>query len=182
LAFCSVFGLALVFLLARPAAAANACEALSAPPPVFQVAWVSPARARAGAGAWLEVVRVADLRRFVETQTPPLATERFLQLLGLAGPKGLRWYQASNWRITLFDVEADWLCRPVWGAEGGTLLDGVEACDAKLQTGNRFFSGCGYTQDTFTGKRGPDTFRIRWRDAVRGGFCVMPLSRFIAGA
>jgi hypothetical protein len=174
--------LAFLLLCARPAGAAETCGALTAPPPVFQVAWVSSARARVGAGAWLDVVRVADLRRFVGAEKQPLPAERLLQALGIVGSGGLRWYHTKYWRITLFDVEAAWLCRPVWGAEGGSLIDGVEACDSRLQAGNRFFTGCGYTRDTLTGKRGLDVFRIRWRDAVRGGFCVMPLNRFIAGA
>jgi hypothetical protein len=167
-------------LLARPALAAESCSALQEPPPVFQVAWVSPLQQDVSSRAWLEVVRVADLRAFVKKNGPD--TIRLLQGLGLAKAKGLGWLQAKQWKITMFDVEAAWVCRPVKGAEEGLLLQGIPACVRGQQKGEGATTGCGYSRDPVTGGRGIDVFRIRWRDAARGGFCVMPLSRFVAGA
>ena len=43
------------------------------------------------------------------------------------------------------------------------------------------FTGCGYSRDTGSGSRGLDVLRVRWEDAAREGFCVMPLDRFLEG-
>ncbi len=153
------------------------CQALEPVPSRFQVAWVSEAGTRVGSDRVLEVVRVADLRTFMDAERPD--QEEFLQQLGLV-PKSGRG-SAKAWQVTLFDVDAEVLCRPVGGAEPGKLLVGVPACAEHLQTGGRAFTGCGYTRDTDDMSRGLDAFRVTWAEATAWGFCVFPLERFMLG-
>jgi hypothetical protein len=76
-----------------PAAAGDAlneltCETLVAVPESLQVAWVSPARKRVGAGTDIQVVRVGDLRSWVRQNNADQL--RVLQAMGYAGPDGGR--------------------------------------------------------------------------------------------
>ena len=154
----------------------DACEAVGEVPETLQVAWVSPVGMTVGAGAPLQVVRVADLRRFAEGKES-LAV---LQALGLAGRKDQR-----AWKVTVFDVKREWLCRPAeW--EPGTDLSGVAACESGWQapgrgTKARSYSGCGYLLDTQSEARTLDVYRVDWETAVSWGFCVLPWERFLGG-
>ncbi|MDP2308756.1 MAG: hypothetical protein Q8P18_22230 [Pseudomonadota bacterium] len=159
----------------------QACNATTELPESLQVAWVSRLPARAGAHTALAVVRVADLRRLVE-ESDRDAT-RVLRALGLVGK---RQEARGAWKVTVFDVKRDWLCRPVDGPEDATIA-GVAACPADLQRSARgvrasAWSGCGYLLDTATGTRTLDVFRVEWESAVAWGFCVLPLRRFLDGA
>ena len=154
------------------------CDALAPVPDTVQVAWVSKLGKRAGKRTVLQVVRVADLRKRVELeQRDPTAV---LQALGLAGKKA-----RGKWKVVIFDVKTDNLCRPV---EGGTAeLAGVRSCDAKWQEPasgvlSDGWSGCGWAQDTQTGERTLDVFHVDWAHAASWGFCVMPFERFVNGA
>ncbi|MFZ5478287.1 MAG: hypothetical protein ACOZNI_16085 [Myxococcota bacterium] len=155
------------------------CGELQTPPERFQVAWVSPVRATVGAGAALDVVRVADLRKLIEARrADPLAV---LQALGLAGKR-----DAREWKVTVFDVERAWLCRPV-DAVAGDDVAGVRACDEGWQrpgrgTREKAWTGCGWLKDTQTGERTLDVYRLDWEAAVRWGFCVLPMGRFLGGS
>lgn len=153
------------------------CLALEPVPSRFQVAWVSEAGARVGSDRVLEVVRVTDLRAFMAAERPD-QTE-LLQELGLVPRNGRGGEKA--WQLTIFDVDAQMLCRPVAGAEPGAPLAGVPACAEHLQTGGKGFTGCGYTLDTEHLDRGVDTFRVTWSEASAWGFCVFPLERFMVG-
>ncbi len=153
------------------------CLNLTPVPERLQVAWVSKAGTRVGSDRVLEVVRVADLRAFMEAEKPDQA--EFLQELGLI-PRNERG-ASEKWQLTIFDVDAQMLCRPISGAEAGKLIVGVPACAEHLQTGGRNFTGCGYTQDTEHLDRGVDTFRVTWAEASAWGFCVFPLERFMVG-
>ena len=95
------------------------CASLAPPPAQLQVAWVSPVRQRARGGAALSVVRVADLRTFVQAQGADQA--RTLQALGLVGSRGK---VRKRYKVTLFDVSADQLCRPVEHTPEGDDADG----------------------------------------------------------
>jgi hypothetical protein len=154
------------------------CDALAPVPDTVQVAWVSKLGKRAGSRTVLQVVRVADLRKRIEVeQRDP---QGVLQALGLVGKKA-----RGKWKVVIFDVKADNLCRPVEGAEGE--LTGVRACEEKWQkpaSGVRDdgFSGCGYARDTQTGERTLDVFHVDWAHAASWGFCVMPFERFVNGA
>lgn len=165
---------------ASPADTAN-CEATAEVPDTLQVAWVSRLGARAGAHTALAVVRVADLRRLVEENERDAT--RVLRALGLLGK---RRRARGAWKVTVFDVKRDWLCRPVSGLEDATIA-GVAACSADLQRGASgvrasAWSGCGYLLDTASGARTLDVLRVEWESAVAWGFCVLPLRRFLDGA
>ena len=163
------------------AADAPACLATAEVPDVLQVAWVSRIGAHAGPRTAMEVVRVADLRKLAEAHERD--PTRVLQSLGLIGRKAVA---RGDWKVVVFDVRREWLCRPAVGAEGA-MIAGVSSCPANLQrkapaTRARAFSGCGYLLDVTDGARTLDVFRVEWRDAVAWGFCVLPLQRFLQGA
>lgn len=166
-------------LAAEPA---PACGALGAVPDAVQVAWISPSGKTVGGGAWMEVVRVADLRTFLRAQGANQV--RLLQALGMANTKGKGRAAKRDYKVTIFDVRSAWMCRPLDAGDAEKVVEGVAVCPAGQQQGatRRGFSGCGYTKDALTGGRGLEVYRVRWRDASSGGFCVMPLDRFLQGA
>ena len=157
------------------------CAGVAELPATLQVAWVSRVERTVGARTALQVMRVADLRKLVDaSERDPT---RFLRALGLVGKKATA---RGSWKITVFDVKREWLCRPVEGPEDATIA-GVAACPTQHQgrfsgTKARSWSGCGYLLDAATGARTLDVFRIEWQDAVAWGFCVLPLRRFLEGA
>jgi len=163
--------------------AAHACEPLADTPERFQVAWISPIARRLAAHGWMEVVRVTELRSWIRAHgSDPV---RLLQGLGMVGRKpGAR--ARKPYKVTVFDVRRDWLCRPVSDREPGTDLSGVVVCDDPQQGGvarhRKGYTGCGYTLDTADSNRGLDVYRVQWDTASAWGFCVMPLDRFIGGA
>ena len=173
--------LALALLAGAPAAqAADACELPQTVPEAMQVAWVSPTGQGVGLKGMLNVVRTADLRALVvaEKREPT-------SLLRAIGLLGRRQKIRRGYKVTLFDVRTEWLCRPSAGAEGEDHA-GVARCEAGWQRkGARLrrqsWTGCGYLDDTADGHRSVDVIRIRWRVAIAGGFCVLPLERFIEG-
>lgn len=166
-------------LAASLAWAEPACGALDTPPDGLQVAWVSRLMTTVGRNTPLQVMRVADLRKAAETYTRDPG--RLLQALGLLGRKQkLR----SEWKVTVFDVKRDQLCRPMDAPEG-TSQAGMSVCPADWQhpgpgTRHSAWSGCGYLLDTVTGTRTVDVFRITWAEASSRGFCVFPLTRFVS--
>ncbi|MCB9779532.1 MAG: hypothetical protein H6742_13295 [Alphaproteobacteria bacterium] len=172
-----------MILAGSPAARAASCQDVAAVDERLQVAWVAPRGKRVGASASLEVVRVADLRAAArDTDT----TEGFLQRLGLVGRKPSQQRVDRGWQVVIFDVERDWLCRPVEDGTPGDDIGGVAVCedpDLKPRAGHRKgWTGCGYTLDTGASTRGLDVFRVDWETAATWGFCLMPLERFLAGA
>lgn len=171
----------LTALLFAPAAHAQACEASADVPDALQVAWISPMEKKARGSSALEVVRVKDLRAWIRAQGADEA--RLLHGLGLtprAGGAPVDW----DWKITLFDVRAEWMCRPVEGATGGEDMGGVAACEepdaGQIRAHRHGYTGCGYTLDTAASTRGLDIFRVSWESASSQGFCVMPLKRFLS--
>ena len=182
-----IAALLMALLLAPTARAAEgACGATTEVPESLQVAWVSRIGARAGAQTALPVVRVSDLRRLVESSNRDATT--VLRALGMVGKRG---QARGGWKVTIFDVKRDWLCRPVLqdsddGPAVATIV-GMAACPGDLTRGapgvrGRAWSGCGYLLDTATGKRSLDVYRVEWSTAVAWGFCVLPLQRFLDGA
>ncbi len=175
--------LSLALLLPSRAAARDegSCMALGAVPDAVQVAWVSPVAKTVGARSWLDVVRVSDLRALLNGKG--VTRVRLLQALGLAGARGKGRAVKRDYKVTIFDVRSSWLCRPMRGGTADKVVEGVAVCASGQQKGaRRAFTGCGYTRDTVTGGRGLDVFKVRWRDASSGGFCVLPLERFMKGA
>ena len=179
--FAGIWGL----LFSAPGFAADpapACGGLASVPDAVQVAWISPSAKRVGGGTYMEVVRVQDLRAFLHAQG---ATQvRLLQALGMTNAKGKNHAAKRDYKVTIFDVRSAWMCRPLSGNAAENVVEGVAVCPTGQQKGatHRGFTGCGYTKDAATGGRGLEVYRLRWRDASSGGFCVMPLDRFLQGA
>lgn len=163
----------------------SACQPLASVPETLQVAWLSRRDRNVSAGTLLEVVRAADLRAWIrDSDRTPL---RLLQAAGMAGRKATTTSRVAerDYKVVVFDVRRDWLCRPLDLEGTGLDLGGVPACaqaDAgPLRRHRRGYTGCGYTLDTGSSTRGLDVFRVAWNDAVSQGFCLFPLSRFLAG-
>ena len=161
------------------ATAASDCQGVSGVSTNVQVAWISPIRQRVGSDRYMEAVPLSDLRAWVKKNGNDQT--RLLQALGLVGRYPL-WRDDMAWKVTIFDVRADWLCRPIRGGTPGETIQGVVVCHERLQRGGRRFTGCGYTLDTLTGNKGFDHYRVPWRDAATWGFCVMPLERLLEGS
>lgn len=139
----------------------------------MSVAWISPAAAHVGLGGTLTVVPARALRDWLDDHGSSLA--RLLQGLGLRKrddePK-------KAWKVTVFDVDASSLCRPIDGLPG-TVVAGVPICEhgARGVTGRD--DGCGYTTDRAQKGHGLDVFLIDWKVAAARGFCVLPAERFL---
>jgi hypothetical protein len=171
-----------VFSLLALLAPAFACEPVDPLPDVTQVAWISPLNDDAGANTWLEVVRVSDLRAWIHAKGKE--PDKVLHAVGMVGRKDT--VDADDrYKITIFDVKKEWLCRPIDGQEGVT-VSGVPICEDRQQRALRGhrpgYTGCGYSLDTGASVRGLDVFRIEWSSASTLGFCTMPLERFLDGA
>jgi hypothetical protein len=170
----------MILLLAGLLAGAHACDSLSEVPDSFQVAWVSPLRQRVGSKEMIEVVRFSDLREWSDAAEPD--AKRLLQHLGMVRGKARRKFDPTDYKITIFDVRSEVLCRPIDGGTGEK--DGLSVCIQKKHraastTSRHGDTGCGYTMDTASKTRGMDVYRVAWRDASAYGFCVLPLSRFL---
>ncbi len=157
------------------------CLPLETPPEQFQVAWVSRLGQSVGAQTAIQVVRVGELRKLVDGRQKDETT--ILRSLGLLGK---RQSVRSDYKVTIFDVKRDWLCRPM-DADEGTTEGGMAVCPSDWQhaaagTRDSSYSGCGYLRDTETQERTLDVWRLEWENAVSWGFCVLPLGRFLGGA
>jgi hypothetical protein len=165
------------------ASVAWGCEDVKPTPSSLQVAWISPVGRTARPGKALEVVRVQELRGWIRAN----GTEQDQVLAALGMLERGESAADVGYKITIFDVQSDWLCRPLADAEPGSDVAGVAAC---MERGDRHtdrdhrdgFTGCGYTLNTYSSSRGIDVFRVPWSDASAWGFCVMPLERFLQGA
>lgn len=170
--------LAGIALAADPAVAPGCDAALTPPSQDLSVAWVSPLRDQVGRGGWLEVVRAGDLRRVVRERSGG-SMARTLQLLGL---RKRAKEPTRRWKVTIFDVRGADLCRPLEGYEEPAAVEGAVTCAPRLSRSTRTYEGCGWTTDLADGSPGLETFRIRWEDAARNGFCVLPADRYLAQA
>jgi hypothetical protein len=148
-------------------------EALGAPAEVVSVAWVSPVGRRVGGRAWLEVVPTGELRRWMSAEDPTIG-----RLLQRMGQRKTERDPRRRFKVTVFEVRAADLCRPVEGALEA--IAGVASCEGGLGRSTATYSGCGYTTDLRDGARGFDVYRVQWRDAAVQGFCVLPGERFVA--
>lgn len=165
--------------------AAWSCEPVEAVRESLQVAWISPTHDTVKNGDYIEVVQVRDLRGWIRNNTPE--RERVLQLMGMQDRKITPREENQTYKITIFDVRREWLCRPMTEVVPGTDVTNVPACETRHQrAADRFhaegFTGCGYSMDTQSSTRGLDVYRVRWDEASAWGFCVMPLERFLQGA
>lgn len=158
-------------------ALALACEPVEALPEQVQVAWVSPLRARVGAKEEMVVVRSAPLQAMIDRAGRDAAA--VLRGLGLIGGRA---EARGEWKVTVFDVPAAALCRPV-ADPGEGALSGVRTCavDRLPRVKRRAWDGCGYLRDTGTGLRTLDAFLVDWGTASLNGFCLLPFRRFLDG-
>lgn len=171
----------LVVALLAALSSASACEPLTEVPASVQVAWISPVRATVGAGTAMQVVRSVELQALARANPGDAAA--LLKAVGLVGPKAAP--EASDWKVSFFDVSRDVLCRPMEGV-AGDVKAGVPICEDNLQkpwrgTRGKAWTGCGYLDDVASGARSLDVFRVRWEAAVREGFCLLPLARLLSG-
>jgi hypothetical protein len=152
-------------------AGASECASLSEPKQTLSVAWVSRSARQVGASKWLRVVANRDLAGLVRDEKAGVG--RMLQALDLrrreSDPK-------RRFKVVVFEVDRGILCRPLVEQAEGTTVSGVSACPAPL---SKQGPDCGYTTDRATDKQGLDSYRVRWRDAARSGFCVIPAARYV---
>lgn len=180
-----ILALLALLVVSAPSHAAEACGELAAPPDSLQVAWVSNLPKRVKNRTWLEVVRLSDLRAWMAANEVDSGADalRLLQGLGMVGRKAS---VAKEAKITIFDVQSEWLCRPLLDGVPGAELAGVSTCEepqqGRISGHGRGYTGCGYTLDTGASTRGLEVFRVTWETASAWGFCTMPLSRFLDGA
>lgn len=165
--------------------AAWGCEPVEAVPEALQVAWISPLDDTARSQEYIEVVRVRDLRAWVRANSSEPV--RVLQAAGMLDREVSNRQANREYKITIFDVQSSWLCRPLLDAAPGEDIRDVVACPvAEQEAADRAhragFTGCGYTLDTHASTRGLDVYRVPWSEAAAWGFCVMPLGRFLEGA
>ena len=102
------------------AMSAWACDEVSPVPSSLQVAWISPLSRTARSGTALEVVRVQDLRSWIRSNSSDM--DRVLQALGMID-RGAS--ASTEYKITIFDVQGESLCRPISAADPGEDVSGV---------------------------------------------------------
>lgn len=167
----------LVGLAAALAGDPGVCEDLAPPAERLSVAWVSPVARGAARSTSLLVVPTTTLRAWAQAERPSVG--RMLQHLGLRKrdrtPK-------RGYKVTIFDVRAVDLCRPLDEQGEGDGAAGLPACPERFGEPRPGSSGCGYARDGGTGARSFDVYRVRWEDAAAAGFCVLPAEAFLAEA
>jgi len=173
-----------VLLTVMGMAYGQSCAETNSLPESLQVAWISPAGKGVRMNGWVEAVRVSDLRAWLRDNGKDKV--RMLKALGMVGARGGRWAGKRPYKVTIFDVKREWLCRPLEETEPGAIRNGVTVCEEKQQKPlwghKKGWTGCGYVEDTQSKERSMDVLRLRWGDASSWGFCVLPLERFIEGA
>lgn len=168
----------IAWLLLGAALAQDTCDAkLQAPPEAAAVAWISPVRKRAHGGTWLQLNTTKDLVGWLSTH-PEATPGDLLRHVGLR--KRTKDPKKKRYKITIFEVSRDQLCRPLDGLDQMTLVEGVFACPGGLGRATGRYEGCGVATDFNTDASGPAVYRGQWRDVARRGFCMLPLERFVA--
>jgi len=139
------------------------------------VAWVSPLGKKVGKNGWLTLTPTQDLRSWARAEAGG-SVARLLQRVGLRKrskePK-------RSYKVVVFDVRAEQLCRPLGDREGGEEAFGMVSCPERATRFKERSDDCGTLEDRATGGAGPVVYRARWRDVVRNGFCVLPAERFL---
>ena len=155
-------------------ALAAECKPPEAPPGRLSVAWVAPLGSRSTGGKWLPVVPVGALGEALGNKG---TVGQMLRELGLRKRDG---EPKRRYQVVVFDIDGSAVCRPLADAEPWSTDGGVLVCAARHSTG-RQPDGCGRVVDRADGKNPLPLYRIRWRDAARRGFCLLPADRFAAG-
>lgn len=165
---------------------ATECASVASLPQAVQIAWVSPVQEQARPKETIEVVQLQDLQRWMDAEQAD--AKQVLHHLGMLPKRSRRTIDPDAYKIVIFDVETDSLCRSVALSEDSTTLviEGLSACTERAKPAKLYsrygYTGCGYTWDTQSQSKGLDVYRISWQDASKWGFCVLPLSRFLLGA
>ena len=152
-------------------AEASECASLDEPKQTLSVAWVSPVRRQVSGSKWLRVVANRDLSALVREKKAGVG--RMLQAMELRRRKS---EPKRRYKVVVFEVDRGILCRPLVEHAEGTTVSGVSACPTAL---SKQGPECGYATDRATGDRGLELYRVRWRDAARNGFCVIPAARYV---
>ncbi len=139
------------------------------------VAWVSPSGRTVGRRGRLSVVRTAELRGWLAEQERP-TVGRMLQRLGLRRRERT---PRRPWKVVIFDVEPQDLCRPVAGYPDPVAMAGLVTCAPRASRPRAGQTGCGHTVDRATGGEGLEQYQGQWADLARNGFCVLPAERFV---
>lgn len=174
--------IALLSTLLAASAQDEVCSApeLTDPGSPLSVAWISPLGKRVRGKAWLYVVPTTELRAFVSGGEGQGDVARTLQWAGVRRsskpPK-------RRYKVVIFDVSADRICRPVVPTaeqlDGGRLV-GVAPCEEDHAGPHKRYEGCGWLTDLATGQPSIQAYRARWNDLAANGFCLLPLERFVA--
>jgi len=141
----------------------------------LSVAWVSPLRKTVRGRTWLTLVPTAELRAWAQSEGQG-SVGRLLQHMGMRKRSK---EPRRRYKVVVFDVRAENLCRPVGDREGGVETSGLASC---VESGTRLkeaHDGCGRVSDTQSDAT-TAVLRARWDDVVRNGFCVLPAERFLA--
>ena len=178
--------ISLILSIAVSDAAATECASVTSLPEAVQIAWVSPVQEQARSKEMIEVVQLQDLQRWMDAEQAD--AKQVLHHLGMLPKRSRRTIDPDMYKIVIFDVETDSLCRSVAMSEDSTTLviKGLSVCTERAKPAKLYsrygYTGCGYTWDTQSQSKGLDVYRISWQDASKWGFCVLPLSRFLLGA
>jgi len=136
---------------------------------------VSPLGKRVGKNGWLTLTPTQELRSWARAEAGG-SVARLLQRVGLRK----RSKEPSRpYKVVIFDVRAEQLCRPLGDREGGQEAHGMVSCTERVSRFREDNDSCGTLVDRATGGEGPVVYRARWRDVVRNGFCVLPAERFL---
>lgn len=162
----------MVLLVSTALAQTCNLDRLPEPDSHLSVAWIAPRSRRVTNRSWLTVMPTVDLLAFVEIEEPTVG--RLLEFVGQR--RGGRKEPRRQYKVVIFDVARDSLCRPVDTSD--ERVTGVEVCEPKTRH-FRHTDGCGFILDRADRRVGPPAFRARWADLVRAGFCVLPAERFL---
>jgi hypothetical protein len=154
-----------------PVCVSSDVDKLPTPPDRLAVVWIQ--RWKKPPRGALRVVAAADFAGWVAAQHPAW-TGRTLQRLGerrrSTDPK-------RRWKVVVFEVARDALCRPVDGVDGQ--VAGIDACPAAWSAAGPEQDGCGSTWDRKTGEPGFVAYYIKARAAGASGMCQIPLVRYL---
>ena len=182
------------------------CSVVKDIPDMMQVAWISPVTEQVWSSEDIEVVRLYDVQVWLsqQDQDKGKAVDLLLELGMLPKRKEDKKIDPTDYKITIFDVHTDILCRPVDVQSQfpqsvaveiiektepkplDVVIEGIPICANKSHKPNHLYSrhgytGCGYTWNPSTDSQGFDVYRVEWKEASRAGFCVFPLERFLVG-
>ena len=105
-------------------------------PEAIQVAWVSPVREQARTKEMIEVVRLQDLQQWIDTEQAD--AKQILHHLGMLPKRSRRTIDPDAYKIVIFDVESDSLCRSIELSDDSTVtsITGLAVCTERAKPAN----------------------------------------------